>query len=135
MNNTLNWSIEQLPIPSRHATAPVRVPVPVEATGAGDRIDALRELVLTLLRELESLRPEQLFRADSEASLQTKVAEFETNLIRQALRRTSGNQSRAARLLGVKHTTLNAKIHRYKIIESAQPNDLESVVSDRVRLA
>lgn len=131
MNNTLNWSMEQRPNPARHAPAPVTVATSAE----GDRIDALRDLVLTLLRELESLRPEQLFQADREASLQTKVQEFETNLIRQALRRTSGNQSRAARLLGVKHTTLNAKIHRYKIFQSSETNDGEGVVSSHVRVA
>ncbi len=131
MNNTLNWSIEQLPNPSRHETEPK----PVAATGEGDRIDGLRELVLMLLRELESLRPEQLMRPDSDASLQARVQEFETNLIRQALSRTSGNQSRAARLLGVKHTTLNAKIHRYGIFESVQPNECESVVSNHVTVA
>ena len=32
-----------------------------------------------------------------------------------ALEKTRGNQFRAARILGVKHTTLNAKIKRYGI--------------------
>ena len=44
--------------------------------------------------------------------------------------RTNGNQTRAARLLGVKLTTLNTKIKRYKISfaghEAAADNDVQS---------
>jgi transcriptional regulator with GAF, ATPase, and Fis domain len=43
------------------------------------------------------------------------VRQFEVSLIRTALGRTSGSQTRAARLLGLKPTTLNAKIKRYGI--------------------
>src|SRR4051812_20793828 len=118
MNNTLDWSTEQLPN-LQGSTASF------ETLQDGDRINALRDLVLMLLRELEALRPEQLSQGNSDASLQTRVQEFESDLIRQALNRTSGNQSRAARLLGVKHTTLNAKIHRYKICPGVQPSEFE----------
>jgi len=47
--------------------------------------------------------------------LQAEVHRFEAELIRSALARTQGRQRRAARLLGMKVTTLNAKIRRYKI--------------------
>ena len=40
---------------------------------------------------------------------------FETSEHLTALEKTRGNQFRAARILGVKHTTLNAKIKRYGI--------------------
>ena len=40
---------------------------------------------------------------------------FESNLIRRALEQTGGNQKRAADLLGIKKTTINAMIHRYGI--------------------
>jgi transcriptional regulator with GAF, ATPase, and Fis domain len=49
------------------------------------------------------------------------VRQFEVNLIRTALGRTSGSQIRAARLLGLKPTTLNAKIKRYNIAPTYQP--------------
>ena len=42
---------------------------------------------------------------------------YEVELIRRALKLTSGNQARAARLLGVKATTLNSKIKRYGLLE------------------
>ena len=79
-----------------------------------DRIKALREITLSLLTELESLEsltatPERSLRLEDE------VKRFEIALIRAALVKTKGNQARAALLLGVKHTTLNSKIKRYRI--------------------
>jgi transcriptional regulator with GAF, ATPase, and Fis domain len=78
------------------------------------RLEALRDVALTLLDAVDSLRSSQPARGQS-VRLQDEVQRFETDLIRTALERTGGNQARAARLLGVKHTTLNAKIRRYQI--------------------
>lgn len=49
-------------------------------------------------------------------SFYDEVAKFEINLIRQVLEMTGGNQSRAARLLGMNTTTLNSKIKSYNIV-------------------
>jgi transcriptional regulator with PAS, ATPase and Fis domain len=46
--------------------------------------------------------------------LNTAVEEFENRLIEEALRRTKGNKQAAARLLGLKRTTLVAKLRRRK---------------------
>jgi DNA-binding NtrC family response regulator len=43
------------------------------------------------------------------------VNEFEKRFIRRALDRSRGNQSRAARLLGIHRNTLSRKIGLYKI--------------------
>ncbi|HEY0546810.1 MAG TPA: PAS domain-containing protein [Pyrinomonadaceae bacterium] len=48
-----------------------------------------------------------------------EVERFEISLIQRALKRTHGNQKRAARLLKMKHTTLHTKIKRYGITPSA----------------
>jgi transcriptional regulator with GAF, ATPase, and Fis domain len=53
-------------------------------------------------------------------SLADEVERFETNLIKNALLQSDGNQTNAAKLLGVKLTTLNAKIKRYGITASKQ---------------
>ena len=77
------------------------------------RLNTLRETVLQLLDEVESLaisRPVDIKRG---ARFSDEVRQFEVSLIRTALGRTSGSQTRAARLLGLKPTTLNAKIKRY----------------------
>ena len=91
----------------------------VEQTPVASTVDArlntLRETVLELLDEVESLaisRPVDIKRG---ARFSDEVRQFEVSLIRTALGRTSGSQTRAARLLGLKPTTLNAKIKRYGI--------------------
>jgi two-component system response regulator PilR (NtrC family) len=88
--------------------------IPVDAT-VDVRLNTLRETVLELLDEVESLaisRPVDIKRG---ARFSDEVRQFEVSLIRTALGRTSGSQTRAARLLGLKPTTLNAKIKRYGI--------------------
>jgi transcriptional regulator with PAS, ATPase and Fis domain len=79
-----------------------------------NRLNTLREVALTLLREVESFRVSQPATKRT-VRLHEEVRRFEIDLIRSALSRTSGNQTRAAQLLGVKITTLNTKIKRYKI--------------------
>jgi transcriptional regulator with PAS, ATPase and Fis domain len=80
-----------------------------------DRLITLKRVALTLLREIESLRAAEPVRVDRSLRLYDEVKRFETDLILSALGRTRGNQTRAAQLLGVKVTTLNSKIKRYKI--------------------
>jgi DNA-binding NtrC family response regulator len=48
-------------------------------------------------------------------SFYDEVAKFEIHLIKRALEITGGNQSQAARLLGMNTTTLNSKIKAYNI--------------------
>ncbi len=48
------------------------------------------------------------------------VAEFEKKFIRTALDCVKGNQSRAARMLGIHRNTLSRKIGRYKLDRSVQ---------------
>ena len=79
------------------------------------RINALKVLALTLLREVESLEDEGANNTSAALDLQTEVHRFEAEMIRSALIRTGGRQRRAARLLGMKTTTLNSKIKRYQI--------------------
>ena len=78
------------------------------------RLKALKEAAVNLLTEVESLGGPQP-RGDRSLNLRDEVQQFEIDLIRIAMDRTNGSQTRAARLLGVKLTTLNTKIKRYKI--------------------
>ena len=90
-------------------------------------LNSVREAALTLLREVESLRKAHHLTADPSRGLQEEVQRYEIELIKQALHRTRGNQRRAARLLGVKVTTLNCKIKRYGI--SLENEDSWSVLA------
>jgi DNA-binding NtrC family response regulator len=78
-------------------------------------LHSLREAAITLLREVESLARQQEPQGNHRLGLQEEVQRYETELIREALQRTRGNQRRAAKLLGVKVTTLNCKIKRLGI--------------------
>jgi len=80
-----------------------------------NRLTTLRDVALTLLREVESLRVNEPYDVAGRVRLYDEVQRFEIELIRSALSRTMGNQTRAAQLLGVKLTTLNSKIKRYGI--------------------
>ena len=82
------------------------------------RINSLKVLALTLLREVESL--EEQDDSSGPLNLQSEVHRFEAEMIRSALIRTGGRQRRAARLLGMKTTTLNSKIKRYRIEERSR---------------
>jgi DNA-binding NtrC family response regulator len=78
-------------------------------------LDSLREVALMLLREVESLANRQEPQNGQPLGLQEEVQRYESELIRHALLRTGGNQRRAAKLLGVKVTTLNCRIKRLGI--------------------
>ena len=84
-------------------------------------LDSLREAALTLLREVESLASQQEPSNNHQPlGLQEEVQRYESELIRHALQRTRGNQRRAAKLLGVKVTTLNCKIKRLGLQDELQ---------------
>ena len=52
-----------------------------------------------------------------------EVTKFEIELIRQALVCTKGNQRAAARLLGLKTTTLNSKVKTYNLDVSSKDSE------------
>lgn len=94
---------------------------------AGDRLRGLKDLAFTLLSEVQALEHEELIaelHAPAEArgleiekgiKLDEVLRQFETNIIRQALIITNGNQAHAARLLGLKPNTLNYKVKLYNL--------------------
>ena len=49
------------------------------------------------------------------------VNEFEKKFIKRVLDRTNGNQSRAARVLGIHRNTLSRKIGHYKLENRRRP--------------
>jgi DNA-binding NtrC family response regulator len=104
-------------------------PAPLHDVALNNRLNTLREVALTLLREVESLRVSQQHTKQS-VKLYDEVQRFETELIRSALVRTGGNQTRAAQLLGVKLTTLNTKIKRYKISSEDRGESIENISHD-----
>jgi len=68
--------------------------------------------------------------APAEVSFYEEVRRFEIRLITRALRRAEGNQRAAARLLGLKATTLNEKMKQYRMRESDRASDSPPPPSD-----
>ena len=110
MSSAMNWRSEEQP-----SSDGVSAVIHLQEASLDNRIETLREIASTLLEKLESLQSARPDRGEGGVKLCDEVQRFEIDLIRSALDRTGGNQVRAARLLGVKPTTLNAKLKRYKI--------------------
>jgi DNA-binding protein Fis len=92
---------------------------------AQDRLQRIINLADALLSEAETLARDKAFTDEATKLKQLdiqggidfydEVQRFETHLIRMALAETGGNQARAAKLLGIKATTLNSKIKLFRI--------------------
>src|SRR6185436_8590470 len=109
-------SIDPSPHSQVRPPAPTLLPEkPKRATTIDARISALKILAGSLVNRIEALEQEIAEGNTSPLDLKEEVQRYEAELIRNALIRTGGRQRRAARLLGMKVTTLNTKIRRYGI--------------------
>jgi DNA-binding NtrC family response regulator len=95
-----------------------------------NKLEALKVLANSILFEVKSLETSREARSSSKVDLCSEVQQFEADLIRCALMRTGGRQRRAAALLGVKPTTLHAKMKRYGMIDEK----LELAAGDEIDL-
>jgi transcriptional regulator with GAF, ATPase, and Fis domain len=90
-----------------------------------DRVQRVVELAEALLTEAETLARDKAFTEETTRlrpldlvggiDFYEEVQRFETTLIKMALGETGGNQAKAARILGIKATTLNSKIKLFNI--------------------
>lgn len=85
----------------------------------GNRIEVLKTLTKLLLHEVESLEEiapaKNMPNAEAIVNLNDQVQRYEVTLICKALLESQGNQRKAAKKLGMKCSTLHAKIRRYEI--------------------
>jgi DNA-binding NtrC family response regulator len=75
-----------------------------------DRIADLRNLIASINDALRDLARTNLPPLNHDFDFYSEVRRFESELINDALRLTGGSQVKAARLLQLKTTTLNAKM-------------------------
>ena len=90
-----------------------------------DRVQRVVDLAAALRTEAETLARDKAFTEEATRlrpldivtgiDFYAEVERFETHLIKMALAETGGNQAKAARLLGIKATTLNSKIKLFNI--------------------
>lgn len=79
------------------------------------KIGSLKQNAFALIQEVRELRNLSYLDLTRGIDLFEEVRRFEKKLIRQALEETDGRQVQAARMLGLKMTTLHEKIKRYGI--------------------
>ena len=79
------------------------------------KIEVLKTVALSLLKEVQALSTLEATDIMRGIKFYDEVERFERELIIRALELTGGHQVRASRLLGLKVTTLNSKVKRYRI--------------------
>jgi transcriptional regulator with PAS, ATPase and Fis domain len=92
-----------------------------ESNNISPRLYLLKEFTDSISRDVEELSnhlhelTQNQSGNESTRSLKEQMREYEEQIIRNALLKSGGNQARAAKLLKIKSTTLNAKIKRIGI--------------------
>ena len=84
----------------------------------GPNINMLRRLAKLIMDEVNDIEESDDLVLGNGFKLDSYLENFEINIIRYAMQLSSYNQLAASRLLGIKPTTLNAKIKRYGLISS-----------------
>ncbi|HMQ03021.1 MAG TPA: helix-turn-helix domain-containing protein [Pyrinomonadaceae bacterium] len=79
------------------------------------KIDLIRSTILSLLKEAELQAPPAALDSGDGIDFYEHVALYEAHLIESALRLTGGRQNRAAKLLGLRNSTLSCKIKKLEI--------------------
>ncbi len=80
-----------------------------------EQIEMLQKAALSLLKEVQTISTLEATDIVRGIKFYDEVERFERELIMRALELTGGHQVRASRLLGLKVTTLNSKVKRYRI--------------------
>ena len=75
-----------------------------------NKLANINRIICSLQAAVQDLQSIDLPEIDDQFDFYREVERFETNLIKSALRISHGSQARAARLLKLRPTTLNAKM-------------------------
>lgn len=80
------------------------------------KIEALQKLALNIAREANSFGPKNWPDLENGINLWEELRNYEQQLIQHALALAGGKQKKAAALLGIPASTLNAKIKQYGLL-------------------
>jgi DNA-binding NtrC family response regulator len=101
---------------SIHTTSPSpQLPFASEGTLLNSKLANISTLVTSLNEAVEDLGLLDVPSLDDQFDFYREVEQFEINLIKSALRISGGSQVKAAKLLKLNATTLNAKLKLFKI--------------------
>jgi DNA-binding NtrC family response regulator len=81
-------------------------------------VNMLKRLAKLMMDEVSTIEEADDLVLGDGFKLDSYIEQFEINIIRYALQLSGNNQLTASRLLGIKATTLNAKIKRFKLSTS-----------------
>ena len=100
-----------------NSPTPQAIPNPISVDGKllYRKLANISSLVASLNAAVEDLETLDVPLLDDEFDFYNEVERFEINLIRSALRISGGSQVKAAKLLKLNATTLNAKIKTLKL--------------------
>jgi len=82
-------------------------------------VNMLKRLAKLMMDEVSEIEETGELQLGDGFKLDNYIEQFEINIIRYALQLSGNNQLTASRLLGIKATTLNAKIKRFKLSTTA----------------
>lgn len=119
MNSAATWEGEEM---ESEVSPEVSSQENEETPSSRNNINTLRELVLRLLCEVQSINEVNTLSIGNGFDFYDEVSRFEIDLIKRALLQTGGHQVHAAKLLNLKVTTLNSKIKHYNISLSGFAN-------------
>lgn len=86
------------------------------------RLNFLKKIASALVEEVKAIQVFRSANMRNGINLPNELQRIEIHLIKSALQQTYGNQTKAARLLGIKLTTLNNKIKRFKLLSEPDFN-------------
>ena len=87
-----------------------------------EKITSLRENAFALIKEIREFGSVSFSDVSQGIDMAEEIRRLEIRLIERALQETNGHQVNAARLLGLKVTTLNAKIKRFGLDSNGSQN-------------
>ena len=91
---------------------------PAAARDFSRGLKSIKEFIASVTLMLEAAEVTQAEAFQASGDFYENVERFEISLINRALSLADGNQRKAAKMLGLNPTTLNAKIKRYGIRQS-----------------
>lgn len=90
----------------------------VKIKSIAQKLEAINRIATIVLSEVETFASRNYLRGEN-INYYEELQRFEVELIMYAMYRAKGNQARAAQILNIKPTTLNAKVKRFNLSSSA----------------
>jgi DNA-binding NtrC family response regulator len=90
----------------------------VKTRSIAQKLEAINQIANIVLSEVKTFHSEDSSGTEN-INYYEEIQRFEIELILYALYRAKGNQRRAARILNIKPTTLNAKVKKFNLTSAA----------------